>query len=114
MTTPLVRGWLVRVPAGAGIGLAGGAPRTIRAAGVAFELEPLFRTSGADGVGLTAADGAEWHIARPVGVVDGAEGWALAHAAVAAGAGMAAGAAVFVEPDYLQDWPYVNPISTSR
>src|SRR5580765_415505 len=113
MSTPVVRGLLVRVPAGAAIGLAAGAPRTVRAAGVAFELEPLFRTSGAAGVGLTAADGAEWHVARPVGAVDGAEGWALAHAAVAAAAGMAAGAPVFVEPDFLQDWPYVNPISTS-
>jgi hypothetical protein len=114
MSTPVVRGLLVRVPAGAAIGLAAGAPRTIRAAGVAFELEPLFRTPGAAGVGLTAADGAEWHVARPVGAVDGAGGWALAHAAVAAAAGMAAGAPVFVEPDFLQDWPYVNPISTSR
>jgi subtilisin family serine protease len=100
---------LVRVPAGA-VGLAAGAPRTIRAAGVTFELEPLFRTEAAR-VGLTAS-GDEWHVARPTGALDGADGWALAHAAVSSAAGLAPGGAVFAEPDFVQDWPYLNPSET--
>ncbi len=107
-TFPASAGFLVRLPAGAGVALAKGAARsTLRAAGVRFELEPLFAVPGqAAGVGLSAT-GWEWHVARTAAAPDTASPWEAAHALTNA-ARVASGGPVLVEPDLIQEWPYEN------
>ena len=108
-TRPAAAGFLVRLPAGAGVALARGAAQSkLRAAGVQFELEPMFAVPAQPGgLGLTAT-GWEWHVAHPSGAPDMASPWDIAHALTNA-ARVSAGGPVFVEPDLIQDWPYQNP-----
>ena len=110
---PTAAGFLVRLPAGAGVGLDAGVPSTLRALGVRFELEPLFDVATGPvqaGAGMAAAAEPSWtwHIARPISVADAATAWDVAHA-LQAKAGIAAGAPVLIEPDLEQEWPYENP-----
>lgn len=110
-TRPASAGFLVRLPAGAGVALARGAARSrIRAAGVQFELEPLFAVPAQPGGLGLAATGWEWHLAQTAGRPDVASAWQLAHQLTGA-TGAAAGGATLVEPDLIQPWPYVNPLS---
>src|SRR5438093_11963710 len=109
MNPPLCDALLIRLPAGAGaaLGAAGGAARSLRSSGVRFELEPLFVAGGGGGagVGLTGG-GSEWHIARPVGDARSASAWDTAHEAMGA---MGIVAPEFVEPDLIQEWPFQRP-----
>ena len=112
MKSPKASGFLVRLPAGAGVGLAAG--KAVRALGARFELEPLFdvRTGSvpAKGVGLKKTDPPAWtwHIARPISGADSANAWDIAHALNSrTGVGVAAaGEPILVEPDFMQSWPY--------
>ena len=110
---PTAAGFLVRLPAGAAVGLDGGVPSTLTALGARFELEPLFDVATGPvqaGAGMAAAAEPSWtwHIARPISVADAATAWDVAHA-LQAQAGIAAGAPVLIEPDLEQEWPYENP-----
>lgn len=108
-TFSVADGFLVRLPAGAGVALARGATRSrMRAAGVQFELEPMFAVPAQPGGLGLAATGWEWHVARPSGTPDAASPWDVAHALTAA-ARATAGGPVLVEPDLVQTWPYENP-----
>ncbi len=117
ITPPGLAGFLVRLPAGArvGVGLARGATRSrIRAAGVSFDLEPLFAgRPTADAAGLTGA-AFEWHVATPTGAPDVAHAWQAAHALNEAASAAVAGAPVMVEPDFVQQWFYDNPLARDR
>jgi hypothetical protein len=102
------------MPAGAAPALAASANAlglAAGAAGAAFDVEPLFATGG-HGVGL-AAGGHQWYIARPRASLAGANPWDVvhdAHARLAAGPAIAAGAAPdFIEPDLAQPWPQELP-----
>jgi subtilisin family serine protease len=111
MKPPAVAGFLVRLPASSRASLAaGGARSRLRAAGVRFELEPLFeaRPGSPAALGVGAAGGWQWHVAKPTSALDGAHAWEVAHALNAAAAA-AAGGPVLVEPDFIQEWPYENP-----
>jgi len=102
---------LIRLPSGARQALAAAGGRSFGVAGVDFELEPLFTTStrGA-GVGLSSGEqGLEWHVARPTSKITGAQGWELAHEALANRLG-AVGASAFIEPDLEQQWLPTNPL----
>jgi subtilisin family serine protease len=108
MKPPTPAGFLVRIPAGAGPGIAAG----VTALGARFELEPLFAVQtgsvGAAGPALAAAPQAEWYRARSTSAADAPNAWDVAHAMRATGLGIA-GDAVMVEPDFVQEWPYENP-----
>ena len=112
MKPPTVSGFLVRLPAKGGVGLAAPAS-ALKALGARFELEPLFSvraTSAPAGAGLAAAGSRwTWHIARPVRTADLPNPWDVAHA-LQSKAGLAAGVPVLVKPDLNQEWPYENPI----
>ncbi|MGH7731197.1 MAG: S8 family peptidase, partial [Candidatus Eiseniibacteriota bacterium] len=101
---------LIRLPAGAasGLGLSGRA--RLRAAGLAFDLEPLFAVRRA---GMRGSAAAEWHLAHPRGRVDGAGAWALAHQAVRSTPELAGRPDVLVEPDFIQEW-LCESLSVSR
>src|SRR5262245_2860816 len=113
MKTPTAAGFLVRLPAGTSVGLRAG----VGALGAKFELEPLFdvRTgsvSAQEGAGMTAAAPAwTWHIARPKSAADTPNAWDVAHALNTGreGVGLAAGAPILIEPDFVQSWPYEGP-----
>jgi subtilisin family serine protease len=110
---PTPVGFLVRLPAGGGVGVAAGAPSSLTALGARFELEPLFTVRAAEpaGAGLAAAAAPSWtwHVARPVSAADAPTAWDVAHA-LQTQAGLAiAGAPVLIEPDLEQEWPYENP-----
>ena len=117
INSPGLAGFLVRLPAGArtGTGLARGAARSrIRAAGVSFDLEPLFAARApADAAGIAGA-AFEWHVATPSGAPDAATAWQAAHALNEAASAAVAGAPVLVEPDLVQQWPYDNPTARDR
>ena len=109
MKPPKAAGFLVRLPAGGGLGVRAG-KAGIKALGARFELEPLFevRTGPvtAKGAGLKKTDPVafEWHIARPVSGADAANAWDVAHALnTRQGVGVA-GAPVLIEPDFVQSW----------
>ena len=107
---PTAAGFLVRLPAGAGVGLDAS---TLSALGARFEFEPLFDVAtGPVQAGMGMAGAAEpswtWHVAHPISVADAATAWDVAHA-LQAQAGIAAGAPVLIEPDLEQEWPYENP-----
>ncbi|MDQ3487391.1 MAG: S8 family serine peptidase [Acidobacteriota bacterium] len=113
MKPPTAVGFLVRLPAGAGVGVRGGAPSSVGAAGTRFELEPLFDVSSAPmkaSGDLSAAPEARWtwHVARAVSLADAPSAWDVAHA-LQTQAGLAPGAPVLIEPDLEQEWPYENP-----
>lgn len=102
-------GLLVRLPKGAGAALGLSKGRALGAAGVTFELEPLFETGAGGGSGPGAATGGwEWHVARAKGGLGGAIPWDLAHAALSDRLGLAAGGDVLVEPDLEQQWLTVD------
>ena len=115
VNNPKLSGLLLRLPAGAAVAFSGVAEKSLRAAGVAFEIKPLFKTSGvgrtASQIGVTSGGDWEWHIARPKVSVDGASPWELAHAAVANRLGLSAETEMFVEPDLEQEWIYENPVA---
>ncbi|HEX6162693.1 MAG TPA: S8 family serine peptidase [Vicinamibacterales bacterium] len=109
MKPPKAAGFLVRLPAGGGVGVRAG-KAGVKALGARFELEPLFevRTGSvtAKGAGLKKSDPAafEWHLARPVSKADAANAWDVAHALNArAGVGIT-GTPVLIEPDFEQSW----------
>jgi hypothetical protein len=102
---------LLRTPGDRGPGLTGMAT-AFAAAGVPFEIEPLFSTAVPDAPALAAAPGrgAQWHVARPTQSLEGANAWELAHAALQRGLALdAGGGGIFVEPDFVQDWPADQP-----
>lgn len=108
--TPMVKGLLLRFPAGAQPKLkAAGA--SFGLAGVELEFEPLFATR-APSMSLTVG-AQEWFLARPKRSTTGANPWDFAHEAharLATGVGLAAGAAPeFIEPDLEQPWLYETP-----
>lgn len=118
-------GLLVRLPRGSGGSALAAAKRRLSAAGVSFELEPLFAAPATASIdrhedGAAAAASAfappsarafEWHLARPTGALTGAQAWQVAHEAARAGAALSASPdGLFIEPDFVQDWPYENPI----
>ena len=115
VNNPKLSGLLLRLPAGAAAAFSGVAEKSLSAAGVAFEIKPLFKTSGvgrtANQIGVTSGGDWEWHIARPKVSVDGASPWELAHAAVANRLGLSAETEMFVEPDLEQEWIYENPVA---
>ena len=112
VSAPKVSGFLVRLPAKDGAGVAPTVPARLTALGGRFELEPLFsvRQTGSRGTALAAGPGWTWHVARPVRAGDAATAWDLAHA-LHEKAGAAAGAPVLIEPDLEQEWPYENPLT---
>ena len=106
MASPKYEALLIRVPAGAAATLAASPKlRTLSAAGVKFELEPLFTTGDSgtsrDGIALAEA-GSQWHIARPASGELNAHAWDAAHEAMSRMS--FAGEAAFIEPDLLQPW----------
>lgn len=105
-------GLLIRLPLGGGAALKVSAVRSLGAAAVSFEIEPLFTTAQPRaGRGVAATRGGwEWHIARPTSKVTGAHAWELAHKALASRLGLAAGAEVYIEPDLEQQWLPENPL----
>src|SRR5258708_2655882 len=113
MSNPKFSSMLLRLPAGAGGPSLTASKFQLAAAGVKFDLEPLFavRSAGTDRVGLAAPKDWQWYKVRPTSSVSGVHPWDLAHAALQKGRGLAAGADVFVEPDLEQEWLYDNPVS---
>ena len=99
----VVRGLLVRVRGGARV-----ARRTFEAAGVRFELEPLF----ADDPRPRPGRAARWYLAQPAGSLDGAHGWELAQAALRS-AQDAAMPVAEIEPDLEQRWPLEGGLRSS-
>jgi hypothetical protein len=117
MNLPVASGFLVRIPAGAGVGLTSRSVRGVRARGTRFELQPLFQVRlGAvpTRMGIAAGEAAktvwEWHVARATGLADSDNAWDVAHALNSEVGLAAAGVPVIVEPDFIQEWPYENPL----
>ena len=113
MKPPTAAGFLVRLPAGARVGVRGGVPPTFSAAGTRFELEPIFDVSAGSITSDPALAAAPeprwtWHVARAESLADAPTAWDVAHA-LQTQAGLAPGAPVLIEPDLDQDWPYENP-----
>lgn len=116
MNPPAPSGFLVRVPAGAALGLTSRVNAGVRTRGARFELELLFHVPAAGvswPVGLRPAQSAgpawEWHLARTAGAADSANAWEVAHDLGSQLRVAAAGAPILVEPDFIQEWPYENP-----
>jgi hypothetical protein len=105
MSEAKASGLLIRLPVGAraSLGIAAGQP--LRAAGVSFELEPLFTTVLASPSTRVGAAGNlyEWHVARATGNTTGAHPWELAHETLSRSLGIA-GTDVLIEPDLEQQW----------
>ena len=116
MSSPAFSALLVRLPADKGDSLRESPNKVSLAGGVRFELEPLFRApAGPPGqLGLTQAEGYEWYLARPVGKIDGAHPWELAHASVQQRLWMSGANYVFVEPDLIQVWECQTPPATTE
>ncbi|MGE0460035.1 MAG: S8 family serine peptidase [Vicinamibacterales bacterium] len=111
ITPPGLAGFLLRLPAGAAVGLARGAARSrLKAAGTPYELEPLFTTGPRAGAAGLAGAGFEWHLATPSVAADPARAWESAHALNEASSAVA-GTPVLVEPDFVQEWLYENPLA---
>ena len=107
MAIPACKGFLVRLPAGAGAALgASGKSRTLNAASARFELEPLFKVAKA-GTGF-AKGGSEWHLARLASGSLDASPWDAAHKAISR-ASLAGAMPEMVEPDLVQEWPFDRP-----
>src|ERR1700739_1804217 len=106
MSYPAFSALLVKLPAGKAASLREYPNKLSFADGVRFELEPLFRVpAGPPGQsGFAQAEGYEWHLARPVGKIDGAHPWELAHAFVQQQLSMSGANDVYVEPDLIQVW----------
>src|SRR5919106_1345374 len=104
---PTLNALLIRMPVAAGLPSVSGA--ALGLAGGALEIEPLFATDGAPGLGV-AGGRKQWYIARPTGSIAGASDWDLAYEALArftAGPGAAPAALPdLIEPDLIQEWPH--------
>jgi len=114
MAAPVCKGFLIKLPAGAGAAL-GASPRarTFSAAGSRLELTPLFkvrRSRAGVGVGVGAAGG-EWFHAKSVGGsltgITGGGAWEEAYRTVLR-VSFAGARPEFVEPDLVQDWPFAR------
>src|SRR5207253_5215851 len=78
-------------------------------------LEPLFTTARPRcGRGVAADSGWEWHIACPTAKVTGAHAWELAHDALTSQLGVSAGADIYIEPDFEQQWLPENPLASRQ
>ncbi|WP_372896737.1 S8/S53 family peptidase, partial [Stieleria sp.] len=101
-----INGFLIRLPAAASGALAASGD-ALKAAGNQFEFEPLFSTSSST-LGLAAADGKDWILARPKKSFGGGNPWDMVHEAremMAGGLGLASDATPdLIEPDLVQDW----------
>nr|WP_161501239.1 S8 family serine peptidase [Rhodopirellula sp. SM50] len=105
-STSPINGFLVRLPAAASAALAASAD-ALKPAGNRFEFEPLFSTSLSK-LGVAAADGKDWILARPKESFGGGNPWDMVHEAremMAGGVGLAGDTVPdLIEPDLWQDW----------